>query len=227
MSASILVVDDEGGVNDLICDALRLAGHEPVSARDGVEGLQALRETPVDLVVLDVNMPKMDGFTVLTRMRAAGDATPVIFLTARQGPDDIRAGFELGADDFVRKPFGIEELALRVNAVLRRTNPDPVLSQVQVGALCLDGRGRRVTCNGSLVDLSATEFRLLQVLMEGSGEVLSKDFLLRRIWGLDGSAETTVVETYVSYLRRKLGEHVTIRTVRGFGYELVGERVRS
>ena len=227
MAASILVVDDERGVNDLICDALRLAGHEPVGARDGAEALQELRETSVDLVVLDINMPKVDGFTVLARMRESGDTTPVIILTARQGADDVRAGFELGADDFVRKPFGIEELALRVNAVLRRTNPDPVMSQVQVGTVRLDGRGRRVVCEGEAVELSATEFRLLQVLMEASGEVMSKDFLLKRIWGLDGSAETTVVETYVSYLRRKFGDHLAIRTVRGFGYELVGERVRS
>ena len=227
MAASILVVDDERGVNDLICDALRLVGHEPVSARDGAEALQTMRETPPDLVVLDINMPRIDGFTVLSRMRESGDLTPVIILTARQGAEDVRRGFELGADDSVRKPFGIEELALRVNAVLRRTHPDPIRSQVQVGSVILDGRGRRVLCDGEPVELSATEFRLLQVLMEGSGEALSKDFLLMRIWGLDSGSETTVVETYVSYLRRKLGDHVTIRTIRGFGYELLGDRLRT
>lgn len=227
MPASVLVVDDERGVNDLICDAMRLAGHEPVSVRDGAEALEALRLHPVDLVILDINMPRVDGFTVLSRMRDADDATPVIVLTARQGADDVRTGFELGADDFVRKPFGIEELALRVAAVLRRTNPDPVQSRIRVDGVTLDSRAHRVTCDGVDVELSATEFRLLQVLMEAPGEVLSKNFLLQRIWGLDAGAETTVVETYVSYLRRKLGSHVTIRTVRGVGYELVGDRIRS
>jgi two-component system, OmpR family, response regulator len=227
MTASVLVVDDERSVNDLICDAMRMYGYEPIAVRDGAAALQALRETPVDVVILDVNMPRVDGFTVLRRMREAADATPVIILTARQSADDVRTGFELGADDFVRKPFGIEELALRVKAVLRRTNPDPVLSQIQVGSVRMDCRRHRVLCDGAEVELSSTEFRLLQVLMEGSGEVLTKDVLLRRIWGLDGSAETTVVETYISYLRRKLGAHVSIRTVRGVGYELVGERSRS
>lgn len=227
MSAVVLVVDDERGVNDLVCDALRLAGYETVPARDGREALQVLREAAVDLVVLDVNMPVLDGFSVLRQMRETGDATPVVILTARQGPDDVRIGFESGADDFVRKPFGIEELALRVGAVLRRTSPDPDHSTVTVGSVRLEGRAHRVTRAGVEVDLSQTEFRLLQVLMESSGEVLTKDHLLRRIWGLDGTSETTVLETYVSYLRRKLGEAIEIRTVRGVGYELVGDRTRA
>lgn len=227
MTAVVLVVDDERGVNDLVCDALRLAGYETISARDGHEALQVLRETTVDLVVLDVNMPRLDGFSVLRQMRESGDSTAVVILTARQGPDDVRLGFEAGADDFVRKPFGIEELALRVGAVLRRTSPDPVSSTVAVGAVRLDGRAHRVTNAGVEVDLSQTEFRLLQVLMESSGEVLTKDHLLRRIWGLDATSETTVLETYVSYLRRKLGPAIEIRTVRGVGYELVGDRTRA
>ena len=220
MSFVILVVDDEPSVNDLVCDAMRLAGHEPVPAFDGIEALAELRGMDVDLVILDVNMPRADGFHVLSTMRAADDRTPVILLTARQDRDDVRMGFELGADDFVRKPFGIEELTLRVAAVLRRSGVEPGVSVLRAGEVELDSRAHRVLCAGDEVDLSATEFRLLQMLMESPDDVLTKDLLLRRIWGLDASTETTVVETYISYLRRKLGLHATIRTVRGVGYQL-------
>lgn len=223
MSPVVLVVDDERGVNDLVCDALRLAGYLTVSAADGAQALQVLRDQHIDLVVLDVNMPRMDGFAVLRRMREAGDLTAVVLLTARRGPDDVRTGFELGADDFVRKPFGIEELALRVGAVLRRTNPEPGQSGLRVGRVRLDGRAHQVWLDDMVVELSRTEFRLLQVLMESTGDVLTKDLLLRRVWGLDASAETSVLETYISYLRRKLGDGIDIRTVRGVGYRLVDD----
>ena len=222
MSFVILVVDDEPSVNDLVCDAMRLAGHEPIPAFDGLQALAELRTLDVDLVILDVNMPRADGFLVLTTMRSADDRTPVILLTARQDRDDVRVGFELGADDFVRKPFGIEELTLRVTAVLRRSGTEAGSTILRVGQVELDSRAHRVLCAGDEVELSATEFRLLQILMEHTDDVMSKDLLLRRIWGLDGSAETTVVETYVSYLRRKLGSHATIRTVRGVGYQITG-----
>lgn len=223
MAPIVLVVDDEPGVNDLVCDALRLSGYQTMSVTDGAQALQVLRDRHIDLVVLDVNMPLMDGFTVLRRMREAGDRTAVVLLTARRGPTDLRTGFELGADDFVRKPFGIEELALRVGAVLRRTAPDPGASVVSVGRVRLDSRAHQVLLDGQVIDLSRTEFRLLHVLMESAGNVLTKDLLLRRIWGLDATSETTVLETYISYLRRKLGDGVDIRTVRGVGYQLVGE----
>jgi len=222
VSFVILVVDDEPSVNDLVCDAMRLAGHEPIPAFDGLQALAELRTLDVDLVILDVNMPRADGFLVLTTMRSADDRTPVILLTARQDRDDVRVGFELGADDFVRKPFGIEELTLRVTAVLRRSGTEAGSTILRVGQVELDSRAHRVLCAGDEVELSATEFRLLQILMEHTDDVMSKDLLLRRIWGLDGSAETTVVETYVSYLRRKLGSHATIRTVRGVGYQITG-----
>ena len=207
-------------MNDLVCDAMRLAGYDPVPAFDGLEGLRVLREEAVDLVVLDVNMPRMDGFSMLASMRTAEDRTPVILLTARQSPDDVRRGFELGADDFVRKPFGIDELALRVSAVLRRAHPDPGRSTITVGDVSLDGRLHQVRLGGAEVSLSPTEFRLLQVLMESPGVVQGKELLLRRVWGLDNPAETTVVETYISYLRRKIGAGLDLRTVRGVGYVL-------
>jgi two-component system OmpR family response regulator len=184
--------------------------------------LRLLREAPVDLVVLDINMPNVDGFEVLTRMREAGDQTPVIILTARQDRDDTKTGFELGADDFVKKPFGIEELTLRVKAVLRRAQGAEPQATLRIGAISLDTDQHAVTCNGEIIELSATEFRLLQVLMEDAGRVLSKAQLLRRVWGIDDGLETTVVETYISYLRKKLGPELSIRTVRGVGYQLTG-----
>jgi len=221
MDATVLVVDDEAAVNDAICDVLALAGYQTLVAQDGIQALRILREQDVALVLLDLSMPRMDGLTMLARLRDSGDTTPVIVLTARQGPDDVQRAFEAGADDFVRKPFGMKELSLRAAAVLRRTRPEPESGCLRVGEVTLDYRRHRVWCAGEAVQISPTEFRLLRLLMENVGEALSKDTLLRRIWGLDGLAETTVVETYVSYLRRKFGDRLTIRTVRGFGYELL------
>lgn len=223
MDAAVLVVDDEAAVNDAICDVLLLAGYQTIAAQDGIQALRILREQDVCLIVLDLSMPRMDGLTMLARLRDSGDTTPVIVLTARQGPDDVQRAFEAGADDFVRKPFGMRELTLRAAAVLRRTSPEPDTGCLRAGEVLLDYRRHRVWCAGEPVQLSPTEFRLLRLLMENAGEVLSKDTLLRRIWGLDGLAETTVVETYVSYLRRKFGDRLVIRTVRGFGYELLCE----
>ena len=227
MTTTVLVVDDEPNVNDLICDALRLAGYQSVSASHGMAALHILRESPIALVVLDINMPKMDGYEVLTRMRASGDATPVIILTARQDRDDTNAGFKLGADDFVKKPFGIEELTLRVAAVLRRSRGEQTSSAIRVGSLTLDPETHEATCNEEVLELSATEFRLLQVLMENANRVMTKDQLLRQIWGFDAGTETTVLETYISYLRKKLGAGVTIRTVRGVGYQLLADKSKS
>jgi DNA-binding response OmpR family regulator len=157
-------------------------------------------------------------------MRESGDVTPVIVLTARQERDDTRAGFERGADDFVHKPFSIEELIWRVKAVLRRSGSEAPDSALTVGEIRLDPDRHLVTNGGSEVALSGTEFRLLEILMENSGLVLSKDQLLSRVWGLGPGAESSVVETYVSYLRKKLGDSVSIRTVRGVGYQLLDPR---
>ena len=219
--ARILVVDDEDGIADLVCDALGIVGYRTDRARHGMEALTRLREASYDLVILDISMPMLDGFAVLERMRAAGDTTPVIVLTARQEREDTRQGFILGADDFVRKPFGIEELTLRVAAVLRRSQPSEASTLIRIGDVTLDVDQHQVTAAGEIVELSPTEFRLLQVLMTDAGRVLTREQLLQRVWGLDGWAETTVVETYVSYLRRKLKDSVNLRTVRGVGYQLL------
>lgn len=218
MAPLVLVVDDEPAVNDLICDAMRLAGYRTASATDGFLALQFLRSTTADLVILDINMPRIDGFETLQRMRQAGDATPVIILTARMERDDTRTGFEAGADDFVHKPFSIEELVWRVRAVLRRTGSDALDPAYVVGSVRLDPARHEVTVAEQPIDLSSTEFRLLEVFMENRGLVLGKERLLDRVWG--GAAEPNVVETYVSYLRRKLGSAISIRTVRGVGYQL-------
>lgn len=220
MAPRVLVVDDEESINELICDALSLAGYETIAAFHGMDALRRLREDRIDLVVLDITMPNVDGFEVLRRMREADDRRPVIVLTARQDRDDTRRGFVLGADDFVRKPFGIEELTLRVAAVLRRSRQDQPTDILVVGEVRLDADRHEVRCAGAEVELSRTEFRLLSLLMAHPGRVLTRDQLLSQVWGLDGSAETRVLETYISYLRRKLGEHATIRTVRGVGYQL-------
>lgn len=219
MSATVLAVDDEDAITDLVCDALSLAGYRTLRARHGMEALRLLREHAVDLVVLDVNMPNVDGFEVLQRMRSSGDVTPVIIVTAREDRDDVHRGFELGADDFIRKPFGIQELTLRVRAVLRRSHPDDA-GPVRVGDVRLDESTYVVTVRHEPIPLSRTEFRLLAALMRTPGKVVPKGQLRAQIWGLEEGSPTTVVETYVSYLRRKLGDAVALRTVRGVGYVL-------
>lgn len=220
----ILVVDDEPGINDLICDALRLAGYETSSAAHGMEALRILREEQIDLAIIDVNMPTMDGYELLERMRTSGSQTPAIVLTARSDREAPRTSFGLGADDFVRKPFGIEELTLRVAAVLRRSRASESTSVRTNGAITIDVDAHEVTCDGVPVELSPTEFRLLLVLVENAGRVMSREQLLDQVWGLGYGAESTTVETYVSYLRRKLGDHLRLRTVRGVGYQLVASR---
>jgi len=219
-SPLILIVDDEPGVRDLISDALNLVGLSSITAAHGMEALSKLRENQIDLMILDINMPTMDGYEVLERMQEQGSRTPVIVLTARLDREDTKRAFELGADDFVRKPFGIEELTLRVNAILRRSQPQIENESVMVaGAITINLDQHHVLVDEVTVDLSPTEFRLLQTFMQNPARVLSKDYLLTEVWGLDNYSDPNVVETYVSYLRKKLGEHFPLRTVRGVGYQ--------
>ena len=222
-SSLILVVDDEPGVRDLISDALNLVGLSSITAAHGMEALTKLRDNQVDLMILDINMPTMDGYEVLERMRDQGSRTPVIVLTARLDREDTKRAFQLGADDFVRKPFGIEELTLRVNAILRRSQPQVKNESVIVaGAITINLDQHLVSVDEVTIDLSPTEFRLLETFMQNQTRVLSKDFLLTEVWGLDNYADPNVVETYVSYLRKKLGDALPLRTVRGVGYQFTG-----
>ena len=221
MTKRILVVDDEPAINELLVDALRLAQYEPVSASHGMEALRILREQDIDLAIVDVNMPVMSGYELLERMQESGMTTPVLVLTAREGRDDTRTSFGLGADDFVRKPFGVEEIILRVAAILRRAHVDTPSRIKRVGAIALDDDAHEVRLQDDVIELSPTEYRLLSLFMDNVGRVLTKEQLLEQVWGFDRGTESSTVETYVSYLRKKFGDGITIRTVRGVGYQLI------
>lgn len=223
MAPKILVVDDEPGMRDMLVDALSLAGHQATAAGDGFEALKLIRAERFDLVISDVNMPRMNGFELLQDLREHGDQTPVIMLTARGDRNDVTAGLKFGADDYVTKPFGLEELTLRVAAILRRTSADAGDANIhECGPIRIDEDRHQVTMNGEAVDLSPTEFRLLLELVERQGKVVSKSHLLDRVWGMGFATGATVVDTYISYLRRKLHteDWAGIKTVRGIGFQI-------
>ena len=227
MAQQIMIIDDEAGVRELLGDALKLAGFETVSAADAMIAQTMLRTIKPDLLIVDINMPLMDGFEFIERIRGNGDNTPALMLSARGDRADITRGLTLGADDYVTKPFGLEELVLRVRAILRRSQFTEVTPTVlSLGPITLDEESHKVTFNSEVVDLSPTEFRLLHVLLESKGRVLSKSFLLEEVWGINFETETTVVDTYISYLRKKLHRDgfEGIRTVRGVGFQLQPEK---
>ena len=220
---TILVVDDEDTILDLLSTALRFSGFKVETAASGREALAMARDAAPDLIVLDVNLPDLDGFEVCRRLRDAQDDAPVIFLTARDDPSDVRTGFTRGGDDYLTKPFSLEELLLRIGAVLRRTRGHQVESSRLVnGDLILDQDAHRVWRGGVEIALSPTEFRLLRYLMLNRDRVVSKNQILDHVWDYDYVGEPTAVETYVSYLRRKIDDRdgLLIRTVRGVGYSL-------
>ena len=222
-----MIIDDEAGVRELLADALKLAGFETTTASDGMVAQTALRTIKPDLLIVDINMPLMDGFEFIERIRSNGDNTPALMLSARGDRADITRGLTLGADDYVTKPFGLEELVLRVRAILRRaTFKESAPTVLTCGPISLDEDSHSTTFNSEAVDLSPTEFRLLHVLLESKGRVLSKSFLLNEVWGINFETETTVVDTYISYLRKKLHRDgfEGIRTVRGVGFQLLLEK---
>jgi len=216
------VADDDEAICDTIEDALHLAGYLTMRARDGQMALDRVRSDRPDLVILDVNMPKLDGFEVLRKMRSLSITTPAILLTARHEREDAVTGLKLGADDYVKKPFGLEELLLRVAAVLRRVNGESD-SVLLCGTISLSVARHEVVCAGNAIDLSPTEFRLLEYLMENKNRVLTKQQLLDAVWGIDFDSSTTVVETFISYLRKKMSPEIDnmLVTVRGIGFKLV------
>ena len=223
MSRTILVVDDEAPVREMIGDALSLVGYATLFATDGLEALNFLRTNPVDLIVSDINMPKLDGFQLLEALRHKGDSTPFVLLTASKERPHLSTGFRLGADDFIAKPFGIEELALRVAAILRRSNSArPESKTLTAGPIEVVVEDFIVRLDGKEVTLSPTEFKLLVALLEAKGHVLSKQQLLEDIWSMGFADQTNVVETYISYLRKKLhtDSFQGIKTIRGFGFKL-------
>jgi two-component system, OmpR family, response regulator len=221
---TILVIDDEPGVRDLLEDALTGAGYRVETANNGAEGLDQLRRRSADLCVVDINMPTMNGFEFLEKLRAHDAKTPVLMLTARDSALDVEQGLREGADDYVRKPFSVEELLLRVAAILRRTGPEEDGDQVfTCGPLSMNIDRHIVTLDESTVELSATEFRLLEVLLEHQDRVVTREQLLRDVWNIDFDSETSVLDTYISYVRRKIhrDNFAPITTIRGVGFKLV------
>ncbi|HVB45608.1 MAG TPA: response regulator transcription factor [Streptosporangiaceae bacterium] len=221
--ARLLVVEDEPNILELLAASLRYAGFEVVTAAAGNDAVQAAQRHRPDLIVLDVMLPDMDGFEVLHRLRGGGTRTPVVFLTARDSTEDKVRGLTLGGDDYVTKPFSLEEVIARIHAVLRRTQgsgaaePSPRLAFADVE---LDEDSHEVWRDGSLVQLSPTEFKLLRYFMRNAGRVLSKMQILDHVWDYDFRGDTGIVESYVSVLRRKIDttEPHLLHTLRGVGY---------
>jgi two-component system OmpR family response regulator len=218
----LLVVDDEPFLRDAVAASLRFLGFDVITAETGAGALRLARGRPFDLIVLDVMLPDTGGFDVVRRLRRDGRQVPVIFLTARDTQADKVTGLILGGDDYMTKPFGLEELAARIRTVLRRTRPaasGPVLTFADVE---LDQESYEVRRSGHLLDLSPTEFRLLRYLMLNPGRVLTRAQLLDHVWDYDFRGSSTVVSTYVAYLRRKLARYGpdVIHTQRSVGYRL-------
>ncbi len=220
----VLVVDDEQTLAELVSMALRYEGWEIKTAGTGNDAVHAAREFRPDAIVLDVMLPDFDGMEVLRRIRAYGELAPVLFLTARDAVEDRIAGLTAGGDDYVTKPFSLEELVLRLRSLLRR-GKNTIESEsplVVVGDLTLDEDSREVRRGDNLIALTATEFELLRFLMRNSKRVLSKAQILDRVWNYDFGGQANIVELYISYLRKKIdfGREPMIHTMRGFGYVL-------
>src|SRR5215468_248660 len=220
----ILVVDDEPNICALLSATLRLTEFEVRTASGGSEALIAAEEFEPDLVVLDVMLPDLDGFQVARRLRASRQV-PVLFLTARDAVEDRISGLTVGADDYVTKPFSLEEVVLRIRAILRRSqvaSPSDDDGVLRYADLELDEEAHEVRRAGKLVDLSPTEFNLLRYLMVNAGRVVSKAQILDRVWSYDFGGDGRIVESYVYYLRRKIDKYgpALIHTVRGVGYAL-------
>lgn len=216
---AIVVVDDDAALRSALRRALRLDGHDVDVAADGLELLQRLSEIHADLVVLDVLMPGLDGVTVCRRLREGGDATPILMLTARDTVSDRVIGLDAGADDYLTKPFALEELMARVRSLLRRhAAPDGGLI---VGDLRLDPRTRAVGRGDREIELTRTEFALVELLMRNAGTVLTRDTISERVWGHDESIGSNTLDVYIGYVRRKTeaaGEARMVHTVRGVGF---------
>ena len=222
--AKLLVVDDEPNIRELLSTSLRFAGFEVVAAANGREALEAAEKHNPDLAVLDVMLPDMDGFTVTRKLRATGRHFPVVFLTARDDTEDKVTGLTVGGDDYVTKPFSLDEVVARIRAVLRRTAPaDDDEAILVVDDLELDDDAHEVRRGGEVVELSPTEFKLLRYLMMNPNRVLSKAQILDHVWEYDFNGDASIVESYISYLRRKIdvGDRPKmIQTKRGVGYLL-------
>ena len=226
MRPYVVVIDDDEKITSLLRRSLAFEGYEVATAPNGREGLRLLAEREADLVILDVMMPQLDGWEVIRRLREAGVPTPVLMLTAKDDVRDRVKGLDLGADDYLVKPFALEELLARVRALLRRRPERSEDGRLRFEDLQMDVDAREVYRNGRRLELTAKEFDLLHLFMQNPKRVLSRDLIMEKIWGYDYSGESNVLEVYVAMLRQKLEEHGEkrlIHTVRGAGYVLRGE----
>ncbi|WP_432845775.1 response regulator transcription factor [Amycolatopsis sp. CA-161197] len=224
MPPRVLLADDDRAIRESLLRALELESYEVTEVTDGVAALAAARRDRFDVLILDVMMPGVDGLGVCRVLRADGDPTPILMLTARVEPPDRVAGLDAGADDYLVKPFDLDELLARLRALLRRTSPDAAAPRVlRLGALTVDPAARRVRWQDVEVDLSKTEFDLLELLVRNAGIVLDRATIYQRIWGYEFGSDSKNLAVYIGYLRRKLdkaGATELIRTVRGVGYSV-------
>lgn len=217
-SPLVLIVEDEAPIADVLRLYLDRSGFRVAVAADGPTGLDAVQQRHPDAVILDVGLPGMDGTEICRRMRAAGDWTPVLFCTARDDEIDRVLGLEMGADDYITKPFSPREVVARVKVALRHARPADADDTVSVGRVTLDRAARRVTADGEEIALTATEFDLLAYLMERPGRVITRDTLLEEVWGYAAVVGTRTVDVHIAQVRAKLGDASPLRTVRGVGY---------
>jgi len=219
----ILIVDDEPNIRDLLTTSLRFAGFAVRAVPNGAAAISAVIEEEPDLIILDVMLPDINGFGVTKRLRASGYTSPILFLTAKDDTEDKITGLTVGGDDYVTKPFSLDEIVARIKAILRRTMQVEDESTIKVGEISMDQDTHEVTVNGHAVELSPTEFKLLRYLMLNPNRVLSKAQILDHVWEYDFNGDAGIVESYISYLRRKIDAHTeepVIQTKRGFGYML-------
>lgn len=224
----MLVVDDEPNIRDLLSASLRFQGHQVLTAANGNEAINKIVDNQPDVVLLDVMLPDISGFGVTKKIRSLGIEVPILFLTARDDTEDKVTGLTVGGDDYVTKPFSLDEIIARISAIMRRTGKDQTRSQIVVGELTINEDAHEVTVNGQLVDLSPTEYQLLRYLATNPNRVLTKAQILDHVWEYDFNGEMGIVESYVSYLRKKLdpiSSEPLIVTKRGVGYMLKGPKV--
>lgn len=224
--ALLLLIEDEPGLRMTLTDRLEAEGFSVATRADGLLGLEAARSAGYDLILLDVMLPGMDGFTICRTLRAEGVDTPILMLTARGQVDDRVAGLKMGADDYLPKPFHTPELLARIEALLRRANKEPAAESLQFGNIEIDARAAVVRKDGGEVALSAKEYQLLRFLAQRMGEVVTRETLLREVWGYNSTPNTRTVDVHMTWLRQKLeadpSQPAHLLTVRGIGYRLDG-----
>jgi two-component system OmpR family response regulator len=223
----VLVVDDEPNIRDLLSASLRFQGHQVLTAANGNEAINKIVDNQPDIVLLDVMLPDISGFGVTKKIRSLGIEVPILFLTARDDTEDKVTGLTVGGDDYVTKPFSLDEIIARISAIMRRTGKDQTQSQILVGELTINEEAHEVTISGKPVELSPTEYQLLRYLATNPNRVLTKAQILDHVWEYDFNGEMGIVESYVSYLRKKLdpiSKEPLIVTKRGVGYMLKGPK---